>query len=147
MMMDEGIVAVSSATVYRVLRQADRLNRWDRKPSTKGDDFDQPTSPHQWCHIDVSYVNILGTFYYLIAVLDGYSRYIIHWELRESMTSDNVQTTLQRAVEKAGRSVKNLISDNGRQFVARDFRHYLRVKGMKHVTTSPYYSQSNGKLE
>jgi transposase InsO family protein len=147
MMMDEGIVAVSPATVYCVLRQADRLNRWDRKPSKKGDGFDQPTSPHQQWHIDISYVNILGTFYYLIAVLDGYSRYIIHWELRESMTSDDVQTTLQRAVEKAGRSAENLISDNGRQFVARDFRHFLRVKGMKHVTTSPYYPQSNGKLE
>lgn len=147
MMMDEGIVAVSPATVYRVLRQANRLQRWDRKPSRKGQGFDQPNRPHQHWHIDISYVNIVGTFYYLIAVLDGYSRYIIHWELRESMTSDDVQTTLQRAVEKAGRSAENLISDNGRQFVAREFRHFLRLKGMKHVTTSPYYPQSNGKLE
>ncbi len=33
------------------------------------------------------------------------------------------------------------------QFVARDFKEFIRISGMTHVRTSPYYPQSNGKIE
>ena len=62
------------------------LKKWNGKPSQKGTGFEQPPQPHQHWHIDVSYLNISGTFYYLCSVLDGYSRSIAHWDLRESMT-------------------------------------------------------------
>jgi transposase InsO family protein len=56
------------------------------KPSKKGTGFAQPLAAHQHWHIDVSYLNIGGTFYYLCGILDGYSRYIVNWDIRESMT-------------------------------------------------------------
>ena len=71
MMMDDEVVAVSPSTTYRVLSAADRLSKWDRKRSTKGDGFDQPSKPHEHWHIDISYLNIAGTFYFLCSVLDG----------------------------------------------------------------------------
>jgi putative transposase len=40
-----------------------------------------------------------------------------------------------------------IISDNGPQFIARDFKEFIRISGMTHVRTSPYYPQSNGKIE
>ena len=40
-----------------------------------------------------------------------------------------------------------MISDNGPQFIARDFKEFIRISGMTHVRTSPYYPQSNGKIE
>jgi transposase InsO family protein len=40
-----------------------------------------------------------------------------------------------------------IISDNGPQFVAKDFKQFIRLVGLTHVRTSPYYPQSNGKLE
>jgi putative transposase len=40
-----------------------------------------------------------------------------------------------------------IVSDNGPQFIARDFKEFIRVSGMTHVRTSPYYPQSNGKIE
>jgi putative transposase len=40
-----------------------------------------------------------------------------------------------------------IISDNGPQFIARDFKQFIRICGMDHVRTSPYYPQSNGKIE
>jgi hypothetical protein len=40
-----------------------------------------------------------------------------------------------------------IISDNGPQFVAKDFKEFIRICGMTHVRTSPYYAQSNGKIE
>ena len=40
-----------------------------------------------------------------------------------------------------------IISDNGPQFIAKDFKEFIRISGMTHVRTSPFYPQSNGKLE
>jgi putative transposase len=147
MMMDDDIVAVSPASVYRVLNGAGLLRRFNGKPSKKGDGFGQPLNPHEHWHIDISYVNICGTFYYLCSVLDGFSRYIVHWEIRETMTEAEVEIILQRAKEKFPDAQPRIISDNGPQFIARDFKEFIRISGMTHVKTSPYYPQSNGKLE
>ena len=66
-------MAVSPASVYRVLKAEGLLaNRW-QKPSRKGTGFVQPLAPHDHWHIDFSYVNVGGTFYYLCSILDGYS--------------------------------------------------------------------------
>ncbi len=147
MMLDEDVVAVSPSTTYRVLSAAGLLARWNRKPSKKGTGFTQPGKPHQHWHMDISYLNVAGTFYYLCSVLDGYSRAIVHWEIREAMKEVDVETILQRAREKHPDARPRVISDNGPQFIAREFKEFIRIAGMTHVRTSPYYPQSNGKLE
>ena len=147
MMLDQDIVAVSPSSVYRVLSAAGLLRRWNGKQSKKGIGFVQPLRPHEHWHIDISYINICGTFYYLCCLLDGCSRYIVHWELRESMTEADVEIILQRAREKYPAATPRIISDNGPQFIAKDFKEFIRVSGMTHVRTSPFYPQSNGKLE
>lgn len=147
MMLDADVVAVSPSTTYRVLRSAGLLDRWNRKPSRKGTGFIQPDGPHRHWHIDISYLNIAGTFYYLCSVLDGYSRFIVHWEIRESMKEVDVETIVQRAREIYPEARPRIISDNGPQFIARDFKVFIRLAGMTHVRTSPYYPQSNGKIE
>jgi len=103
-------------------------------------------SDEHW-HVDIAYVNVCGTFYYLCSVLDGFSRFLVHWEIRESMTEGDVEIVLQRAREAFPAAMPRVISDNGPQFVARDFKTFIRQCGMTHVRTSPYYPQSNGKLE
>jgi transposase InsO family protein len=133
--------------VYRVLKQARRLDRKWQKTSSKGTGFVQPLRPHEHWHIDISHINIGGTFYFLCSLLDGYSRYIVHWELRESMKEWEVETVVQRGLEKFPGEKPRIISDNGPQFIARDFKTFVRIQGMTHVRTSPYYPQSNGKLE
>ena len=147
MMIDANIVAVSPATVYRVLKQAGVMRRWNGKPSKKGTGFIQPEAAHKHWHVDVSYVNIRGTFYYLCSVLDGYSRYIVHWDIRESMEERDVAIIIQRARERFPGARPRIISDNGPQFIAKEFKEFIRISGMTHVRTSPYYPQSNGKLE
>lgn len=147
MMLDEDIVAVSPATVYRVLKKAGRLDRKFASSSTKGTGFQQPEKPHQHWHVDISYINVGGTFFYLITVLDGFSRYIVHFDLRESMTEVDVEIVCQAALEKHPGVTPRIISDNGPQFIAKDFKAFVRFSGMTHVKTSPYYPQSNGKLE
>ena len=147
MMLDADVVAVSPSSVYRVLRNAGLLRRWNGKASKKGTGFHQPRQPHEHWHIDVSYVNICGTFYYLCSLLDGYSRAIVHWDLRASMTEADVELILQRAHERYPEARPRIISDNGPQFLAKDFKEFIRICGMTHVRTSPYYPQSNGKIE
>jgi putative transposase len=146
-MLDDDVVAVSPSTVYRTLKAAGRLDRRRFAPSKKGTGFVQPLVAHQHWHVDISYLNLAGTFYFLITVLDGFSRYIVHGEIREKMEETDVETVVQRALEKYPGTKPRIISDNGPQFVARDFKEFIRLMGMTHVRTSPYYPQSNGKLE
>ena len=147
MMLDRDVAAVSPASVWRVLSQAGLLRKWSGQPSRKGTGFEQPPGPHQHWHIDVAYINVRGTFYYLCSVLDGYSRFIVHWDLRESMREADIEIILERAKEKYPEARPRVISDNGPPFIARDFKEFIRISGMTHVRTSPSYPQSNGKIE
>ena len=147
MMLDADVVAVSPSSVYRVLKGAGLMQRHNSKPSLKGKGFQQPLRPHEHWHVDVSYINVAGTFFYLCSLLDGCSRSIVHWEIRESMTEADVETILQRARERYPDARPRIISDNGPQFIAKDFKEFIRICGMTHVRTSPYYPQSNGKIE
>jgi hypothetical protein len=147
MMLDADVVACSPSSVYRVLKNAGLLAGTSPTASKKGTGFVQPTKPHEHWHIDISYLNIAGTFFYLCSILDGYSRYIVHHEIREKMTENDVEIILQRARECHPGVTPRIISDNGPQFIARDFKEFIRITGMSHVQTSPYYPQSNGKLE
>jgi len=147
MMLDRNIVAVSPSSTYRVLKKAGVMRTWNRKESRKGTGFEQPLRAHEHWHVDVSYLNICGTFYYFCGLLDGFSRYIVHWEIREAMKEADIEIIIQRAREKFPDARPRIISDNGPQFIAKDFKEYIRLCGMTHVRTSPFYPQSNGKME
>jgi transposase InsO family protein len=147
MMLDAHVVACSPASVYRVLKAAGLLAGPSPTPTKKGTGFVQPLAPHQHWHTDVSYLNIAGTFYFLCSILDGFSRFIVHWEIREHMQEIDVETILQRGRECHPGVTPRMITDNGPQFISRDFKDFIRIAGMTHVKTSPYYPQSNGKIE
>ena len=90
---------------------------------------------HQW-HV-----------YYLCSIRDGFSRYIVHWDLRESITEADIEIIPQGAKEKCPEARPRIISDNGPQFIAKDFKESIRISGTTHVRTSPFHPQSNGKIE
>jgi putative transposase len=147
MMLDADVVACSPSSVYRVLRKAGLLAGQTPNVTKKGTGFVQPLKAHQEWHVDVSYLNIAGTFYFLCSILDGYSRFIVHWDIRPLMEEKDVQAIILRARENVPGVHPRIISDNGPQFIAKDFKEFIRIMGMTHVRTSPYYPQSNGKLE
>jgi len=147
MMLDEDIAAVSPSTTYRVLSQAGLLKRFHPGKSNKGRGFEQPLVPHEHWHIDISYLNLCGTFFFLCDIIDGASRFMVHWDIREQMREADVEIILQKAHELYPEVTPRIISDNGPQFIAKDFKEYIRLRGMTHVRTSPYYPQSNGKIE
>ncbi len=147
MMLDADVVAASPSSVYRVLSDAGVLSRFQGKVTKKGTGFEQPLAPHEHWHVDVSYLNICGTFYFMCSILDGCSRSIVHWEIREKMQEIDIETIMERAREKYPGQAPRIITDNGPQFISRDFKEFIRIAGMTHVRTSPYYPQSNGKIE
>lgn len=146
--MDNDKFACSPGTVYRVLRKSGLLNKWKNNgKSSKGTGFKQPKKPNKHWHTDIKYVVISGIYYYLISILDGYSRYVVHHELRVNMQEYDITLVVQRALEKFPLAKPKLISDNGSQYKAREFGEYLKLSGLQHVRTSPSYPQSNGKIE
>jgi putative transposase len=147
-MLDEGVVAASPSSVYRVLKENDLLGKWNRTRSeTRGQGFQQPERAHEHWHVDIKYVNFRGTFLFLISIIDGWSRYIVHHELRQRMETFDVELTIQKALEKFPGKTPRIISDNGAQFLSKDFGEFLRESGLRHARTSVNYPQSNGKIE
>jgi transposase InsO family protein len=144
MMLAADVVAVSPSSVYRVLQGAGVLAKHNVQPSKKGTGLVQPLRPHEHWHVAVAYVNIGGTFSHLCSILDGCSRYIVHWEIRETMKEEEVQTIIQRGREKFPGEAPRIISDNGPPFIAKDFKEFIRLCGRTPVRTSPYYPQSKG---
>jgi len=148
MMLDSDIVAVSPSTTYRVLREAGFTSVWNNNTlDTKRKGFVQPTGPHQHWHIDISYITFHGTHLFLITVLDGYSRFIVHHDLRTNMQEYDVEVVLKCALEKYPNQTPRIISDNGSQFISNDFKAFLRLNNLTHVRTSVNHPQANGKIE
>jgi transposase InsO family protein len=147
MMIDADVVAVAPATTYRVLKAAGLIGRAGGKPSRKGTGFVQPFAPHEHWHVDFSYLNIGGIFYFLCAVLDGCSRMIVAWDIRTTMREIDSEIVLQRAREAYPEAKPRIITDQGSQFKSREFKSFIAQWQASHVMTSPYYPQSNGKLE
>ena len=119
--------------------------------STSNEFRDKTAFGHQMWQIDFTYFKILGWgWYYLSTVLDDYSRYIVHWELCESMKAEDVQRTVDQAIQKAALSKQQrpkLLSDNGSCYIASELKEYLQTKHITHIHDRPLHLQTQGKIE
>jgi transposase InsO family protein len=86
-------------------------------------------------------------FYYFISILDGYSRKILVWDLYQDMEGIRAELVLTKAREQYPLAKARIISDNGGQFVSKDFRELAALLEFEQTFTSPAHPQSNGKLE
>jgi putative transposase len=146
-MLDEDVAVVSPASVYRVLSAAGLLDRWNQKPSKKGTGFEQPLLAHQHWHLDVAYLNIASTFYYLCSIPDGFSRAVVALGNPRSHARGRRQNHLAARPRTPSRSQTPHHFRQWTSVLARDFKEFVRLAGMTHVRTSPYDPQSNGKIE
>ncbi|MBI2794210.1 MAG: transposase [Ignavibacteria bacterium] len=102
---------------------------------------------HTHWHTDISYLWEFGYRAYLVAVVDGFSRAVLHHQVMKSMTTGDVELVLQVAREKYPQARPRVITDNGSQFVSSQFKGFLADCGFTHAKTSVGYPQSNGKME
>ena len=145
MMVDEDVAYLSPSSVYRILRDADLLYRWKRSRKA-GERPAEPTRPHERWHTDLMYLRVGDVWYFLVTVLDGYSRYVVHWDLLTSMTAADVRLVIQDALRQTG-ATPQVVTDNGSQFTAKDFRELVRDFELEHIRIRTYHPESNGKLE
>ena len=146
---------VSESTVYRILRREGLVKRAEVKGFAAGKEYRRKTRrPNEMWATDCSYLRVVGWgYYYLVTVMDDFSRYILGWELKRDMTADSLIDVVQQAVDSTGMDkvpIKDrtlLLSDNGSGYVSQAFGDYLGLVGIKHILASPFHPQTNGKIE
>ena len=146
--------SVSESTVYRILRREGLVKSAEMQLKADKEYHRKPTSPHQMWATDASYFKVIGWgYYYLVTVMDDYSRFVLAHKLQRDMTSDSFIEVVQDAVDKTGMTEvpvadrTSLLSDNGSGYVSRAFGDYLHLVGIRHILAAPYHPQTNGKLE
>ncbi len=147
-MVDRNVAFVSCSSVYNVIKRHNLDKKWAELPDEAKKGFDQPKAVHEQWHIDFSYIKIQNSFYYFIGILDGYSRKLLNWKLCENMEGINAEILVAETKEMYPQAVNpRLISDNGSQFISKDFEELLMLLEVGHTLTSANHPQSNGKLE
>jgi len=146
--------SVSESTVYRLLMCQGLVKSSEMKMAAGKEFHAKTTCPHQMWATDASYFRVCGRgFYYLVTVMDDFSRFIIAWRLQTDMASDSFIEVVQDAVDLTGMTDvpwehrTRLLSDNGPGYISHSFGEYLRLVGIRHILASPFHPQANGKLE
>jgi len=146
--------AVSESTVYRILRREGLVKRQETQLKAAKEYHAKTTRPHQLWATDASYFRVAGWgYYYLVTVMDDYTRFILAWKLQKDMSANSLIEVVQDAVDATGitdvpvEDRTNLLSDNGAGYLSRSFRDYLQLIGIRHILAAPFHPQTNGKLE
>ena len=146
--------SVSESTVYRILSEEGLIKSPQMQLKAGKEYHRKTTGPHQMWATDASYFKVIGWgYYYMVTVMDDYSRFILAHKLQRDMTSDSFIEVVQEAVDETGMTEvpvadrTSLLSDNGSGYVSRAFNDYLHLVGIRHILAAPYHPQTNGKLE
>lgn len=96
------------------------------------------------------YLYIRPRWYYLVDILDGYSRYLVHWKLNRTMQADLVMLAVQEALDTLPSrrpGEPQLVHDHGSQFISREWRTFVTLAGVGDIRTRVAHPESNGRLE
>ena len=154
-LVDEERWYVSESTVFRILKREGLIKPADVIGFKAGKEYHRKTKrPNELWATDCAHLKLFDWgWYYLVTVMDDYSRFILAWELKSDMAAVSLIDVVQKAVDVTGmtdvpvedRTV--LLSDNGAGYLSRQFGEYLRLIGVRHIVASPYHPQTNGKIE
>jgi transposase InsO family protein len=146
---------VSESTVFRTLKREGLVKPAEIVGFKAGKEYHRKTKRvNELWATDCSHIKVIDWgWYYLVTVMDDYSRFILAWELKSDMASNSLIDVVQKAVDATGMTdvpVEDrtmLLSDNGPGYISRQFGDYLRLVGIRHILASPYHPQTNGKIE
>jgi transposase InsO family protein len=152
---DNARVYLSESTVYRILKREGLIKPAEILGFKASKEYHRKTKrPNELWATDCCHLKVMGWgWYYLVTVMDDFSRFILGWEPKVDMAGGSLEEVVQQAVDFTGmtevpledRTV--LLSDNGAGYISQQFNEYLRLVGIKHITASPFHPQTNGKIE
>ena len=146
MMVDEDVVYLCPSTVYRILDKHDLLYRWKRSTSV-GVRPEKAQKPDARWHTDILYLYVMNRWYFLVTVLDAFSRFIVHWKLVFSLLADDVLDVIKEALEKTPAAKPQVVSDNGPQFRGIEFRKLVKTFTLETIKIRRHHPESNGLIE
>jgi transposase InsO family protein len=157
-MVDAGVACLRPYQVLAILREANLLRRQAAPDPPALRRPREAERPDQTWHTDLMYLHIAPRWYYLIDVLDAYSRYLVHWKLLTDMRAESVTEALQEALEKLAANPPPelyplhpgepaLVHDSGCQFVGVEWRRFIAGSGQRDIRTRVAHPQSNGRVE
>ena len=149
---DKENFTVSESTVYRVLKRKGLIRDFNIESFPAAKEYHtKPMYVNEQWQTDATYLHVEGWgWFYLISILDDYSRKIISWKIQNSMTAEDFIEVVDAACEKTGLSrnnMPNLVSDRGPALISNDLKDYLEEQNIHHILASPYHPQTNGKIE
>lgn len=155
MIVDTGGLYVSESTVFRILRREGLIKPAEIVGFKADKEYHRKTKqPNELWATDCAHFRVVDWgWYYMVTVIDDYSRFILAWELKSDMAAGSLIDVIQQAVDSTGMTnvpVEDrtaLLSDNGPGYLSRQFSEYLRLVGIRHIIASPYHPQTNGKIE
>ena len=134
------------------LRREGLVKRQETQLTAAKEYHTKTTRPHQMWATDASYFRVVGWgYYYLVTVMDDYSRFILAWKLQKDMSANSLIEVIQEAVDATGMTEvpiedrTKLLSDNGAGYVSKAFRDYFHLMGIGHIRAAPFHPQTNGK--
>ena len=148
-MIDEGVAFLTESSVYRILSMFKLLGKafFKENDGALKEYRNKPLYVHHHWHMDIAYVIMSSIHYYLIFMLDGFSRFLLHWELMTDMTGLSVELFTQRTIDKYPKARPMVIHDNGSQFISHDFKCILSKNNCINVPTRRKHPETNGKAE
>jgi len=146
-MVDEDVAYLSPSAVYRLLDRQDLLYRWKRSTSSGGKKPKEASHPDEVWHTDLMYLWVAGRWYFLVSVLDSYSRYIVAWELVLTLAAEEVVNVMHQALEQRPGIHPRIVRDNGSQFVAHEWRQLVAHFGLVDIAIRVRHPESNGRIE
>ena len=147
-MVDEDVVYLSESSIYRILRQFRLLGpSFKEKDGALKEYENKPKHVHHHWHTDIAYVKLNAIHYYLIFMLDGFSRFILNWELMTDMSGSSVELFTQETIDKYPEASPMVIHDNGSQYISHDFKRILFENNCTDVPTRMKHPETNGKAE
>jgi len=155
MIVDAEGLYVSESTVFRILKREGLIKPSEVVGFKAGKEYHRKTKrPNELWATDCAHLKVVDWgWYYLVTVIDDFSRFILAWDLKSDMAAGSLIDVVQQAVDSTGMTdvpVENrtvLLSDNGPGYLSRQFSQYLRLVGIRHIVASPYHPQTNGKIE
>jgi putative transposase len=147
--------SVSESSVYRLLKRMGLVKERDLRTFPAGPEYHTKTLlPNQQWQTDSAYILVKNWgWYYLISVLDDFSRRILAWKLQSCQNADAFSEVIESACDATHMDDvpiddrARLLSDNGAALISRPFGDYLETKGIGHIFAAPYHPQTNGKIE